>query len=32
MFWEVLFINLNGQNLLAARSHDVGLCSAQYYI
>jgi hypothetical protein len=32
MFWEVLFIILNDQNLLAACSHDVGLCSTQYYI
>jgi len=32
MFWEVLFIILNVQNLLDACSHDVGLCSTQYYI
>lgn len=32
MFWEILFIILNGQNLVAACSHDVGLCPTQYYI
>jgi hypothetical protein len=29
MFWKVVFIIVNDQNLSAACSHDVGLCTTQ---